>query len=137
MVSPYFSLKKTDDLFSHRLWKVITFSLTTPSSHVVYPVLNSATKKIILVGCHPGGPPPPRDATVSAYGITSTTDAFCLLCSVMYRVDRLAIMQHDVFNYLLTVSCYVPCLLTLRHNAVPNYWFNCTVKQLSSQIMYA
>ena len=54
MVSPCFFFKKTDTF-----WKVMIFFscrvLTTPISHVVYPVffLNSATKKIILFGCHP------------------------------------------------------------------------------------
>jgi len=51
----------------------LSLLLPLPSSHVVYPAffLNSATKKLILVWCHPapmegvtlGGPPPPSDAT--------------------------------------------------------------------------
>jgi len=43
MVSPYFFLEKSDDLFSSSLTVV---SSPLPSSHVVYPVffLNSATK---------------------------------------------------------------------------------------------
>jgi len=30
MVSPYFSFQKTDDLFSHRLWRVMTFLAVIP-----------------------------------------------------------------------------------------------------------
>jgi len=55
--------KKSDDLFSHRLWELITFLAVVSSpphlpylnSHVVYPVffLNPATTKLILVVYHP------------------------------------------------------------------------------------
>jgi len=71
----HFILKKTDDFFSHShlhrpLQSNDLFScrrLTTRTyTDVVYPVffLNSATNKLILVGCHPldgvtrGGAPP-------------------------------------------------------------------------------
>ena len=61
-VSPYFFLEKSDDLFSHRLWKWWPFlavvSSPLPSSHAIYPVaffLSSATKINFTSGVTPGG----------------------------------------------------------------------------------
>jgi len=61
----YLVLEKSDDLFSHRLWKVMTFlavvSSPLPSSHVVYPVF------FLHSGVTPWrvspGAVPPSDAT--------------------------------------------------------------------------
>ena len=49
-----FSSKKTNDLFSHRLWKVMTFFYLSSPHHPIFPCrlssvlfLNSPTKKLI------------------------------------------------------------------------------------------
>jgi len=94
MVWPYFFYRKTD-----ALWKVMTFfsrrlSSPLPSSHFVYPVffLNSATKKLILFGCHPlngvirGGPPLP----------------FPIVTSLPYCFYFLAKSVHDTLKSLAT-----------------------------------
>ena len=103
MVSPYFFFKKLTTFFSHGPLESDDLSLAVvssllPFSHILYPVffLNSATKKIILLGCHPPGgvtgrsAPTPLPLPSDPHGaVLSCLGQFCTANCAQTAISRL------------------------------------------------